>query len=279
MTRTIVYSAAAQLRHPRRFLREAARDLALSAAIAQRLFAANLKARHRRAFLGYLWLVLPTLLVTATWVFLQSQRLIDFGPVRMPYAVYVATGMLLWQLFLDGLNAPLSQLGAAKAMVTRSRVPLEAVVAAGVLEAGLNFVIRLAVILPVLMLFGSLGGWTLLLFPLGALLLALLGLALGLVLTPLGLLYEDVGRAIAFATGVWFFLTPVVYPLPASGLILLNPVTPLLDLSRHWLTTGAPAEVSGMTVIAIEAIIVLPLLLAGLLLLRLSRPHLVARLG
>lgn len=279
MREEIVYSAAPQLADPRGFAAAAAHDLRASPRIAWRLFSASLKGRHRRAALGYLWLVLPALMVTGIWIYLREQRLIDFGPVGMPYPVFVLAGMLLWQLFLDALNAPLAQLGAGKAMLASSRVPLEALVTAGALEAVLNFAIRLALLVPVLFLFGVEPGSSLLLVPLGAAALGLLGLALGLFLAPLGLLYEDVGRGLTLVTGAWFFLTPIVYPAPDGGLVRLNPVTPALDLTRQWLTGGAPDALSGAGVVLLQLALLLPLLSAAWLVLRLARPHLVARLG
>jgi lipopolysaccharide transport system permease protein len=274
-----VNSAAAQLRQPRRFLAGAVEDLGRSGAIGWRLFAANLRARHRRMFLGYLWLILPTLVMTGIWVFLQSRRVIDFGPVGMPYVAYVLSGMLLWQLFVDALNAPLAQLAAGKTLVTRSIVPLEALVAAGALDAVLNFSVRVLLFVPILFVLGMSPSWTLALVPFAALPLALLGLVLGVALAPLGLLYGDVDRSIPIVTGAWFFLTPVVYRTPADGILRLNPVTPPLDAARQWLTTGG-GDVSGpAAVIALQGALLLPMLVAALLFLRLARPHLAARLA
>jgi lipopolysaccharide transport system permease protein len=117
------------------------------------------------------------------------------------------------------------------------------------------------------------------LVPFAALPLALLGLALGVAVAPLGLLYGDVDRTIPLVTGVWFFLTPVVYPSPASGVIRLNPVTSPLDVARQWLTTGSGDLGGEAGLVALECALVLPILTVTLLFLRLARPHLAARLA
>lgn len=273
-----VYSAAAQLRDPVRFADEAGRDLRLASSIGWRLFTANMKIRHRRALLGYAWLVLPAVLMTFIWVFLQRQKLVDVGPVGMSYPVYVLSGMVLWQFFLDMLNAPLNQLNTARIMVARSRVPLEAHLCAGVLEAATGLAVRLLVLAPVLVAFDSLPGATFVYVPLGLAALALLGFALGMLLAPFGLLYDDVGRVVGLATGIWFFLTPIVYRMPEEGLVRMNPVAPLLDSIRGWLTgaqEGAAVPAGLVPILAAT----LPLLLAAYILLRLARPHLAARLG
>jgi lipopolysaccharide transport system permease protein len=272
-------SADAQLRHPRRFAREAKADFMRAGPIGWRLFVANLQSRHRRAYLGYFWLILPTLLIASVWVFLQSNRLIGVGEVGMPYPVYVLSGLLLWQFFLDVLNAPISRLSTDKMMFTRGRTPLEAHVVAGLLEACLGCGLRLLLLVPVMLLFGVSPGSGALLLPLGLFALALLGLSIGTMLAPLGLLYDDVGRGMALVTTVWFFLTPIVYAAPAGSLVRLNPVTPLLETTRLWLTgTASPSgfAVVQLAGIALAAAVVLTV---GLLLLRVARPHLVARLG
>ncbi|MFP5247825.1 MAG: ABC transporter permease [Thermoanaerobaculia bacterium] len=271
---TTLYTSDAQLRHPARFFAAAADDLLRSPAVAWRLFRSNLRARHRRAWLGYLWLLLPTLGTTAVWVYVRWRGLVDIPSGGMPYPVYVLTGMVFWQTFADALHAPLQQLTAGKQMLTRSRVPQEALILAGLYEVLLNCAIRVAVLGVVLFAFGMPVATTALLLPFGILALALLGLALGLWLAPLGMLYDDVGRAITLGTTFWMFLTPVLYPTPRYGILRLNPVTPLLETSRAWLLGG---QTNGRFVPVVLASLVA--LTAAWLFHRLARPHVVARLG
>jgi lipopolysaccharide transport system permease protein len=102
-----------------------------------------------------------------------------------------------------------------------------------------------------------------------------LGLALGVLVAPVGLLYADVGRAIGLATGFWFFLTPVIYRMPETGILRFNPVTPLLDTTRAWLTSST-AVADGFVPVSAAAML---LLITAWFLLRLARPHVVAPLG
>jgi lipopolysaccharide transport system permease protein len=182
--------------------------------------------------------------------------------------------MILWQLFVEAVNAPLQQLNAGRQMITRSRVPHEALIGAGLLEIGLNFLIRLAVLAAVLFLFRVDVAPSALLFPAGGLAIAMLGLAFGLLLTPAGLLYDDVSRGIALVTTFGLFLTPILYPLPASGPFRLNPVTPLLETSRNWLLHGGLG--AGFVAVVLAGLAALAF---AWLVYRLARPHLVARLG
>lgn len=267
-----VYTADAELRHPSRFVAAAAHDLRQSPAVAWRLVRSGVQARHRRTWLGYLWLLLPSVGTTLVWSYVQSRRIVNIPTGAVPYPVYVLTGTILWQLFVDALNAPLQQLAAGRSLITRSRVPHEALILAGLFETLFNFVVRLVVLVPVLFVYDVPPRASMALLPAGMAALALLGLALGIALAPLGLLYDDVSRGITLVTGLWFFLTPVLYP--ARGVMHWNPLTPLVDASRGWLLGGA-ADSRFALVFALT----IPLLLAAWLLVRLARPHVVARLG
>ena len=269
-----VYSARPELADPAGFLRRALADLRGSAPIGWRLFRAGLRARHRRSLLGYFWLLLPAAAATLICVYLQSRRIFDVGATPLPYAVHVLAGMVLWQTFVDALNAPLQQLHAGRQMITRSRVPHEALMLSGLYEVGLNGLVRLAVLAAALAAFGIVPAPSMALLPLGMLALMLLGFAFGLLAAPWGLLYDDVRQGLIVFTGFWFFLTPIVYPAPDSGWLRLNPVTPLLETTRSWIV--APVASKGFFMVTAGALVTL---VGAWLLYRLARPHAVARLG
>lgn len=248
--------------------------------LAWRLFVRNLKAQYRQSLLGYLWLLIPPLVTAGVWIFLNGSQIISVAETGIPYAVFVLTGTVLWNGFVEALNSPLRHFSEARQMLTKVQVPSEAVVLAGMGEVLFNLAIRLVVVLAVCVALGFLPPWTALLSPVGMLPLLLLGIALGLLLAPFGLLYGDVQRGLSMVTMFWFFLTPVVYPLPTEGLVRLlgyiNPATPLLVAARDLLTRGyvqTPLAAVLMTGLA------LVLLLAGWLLFRLSLPHIIIRLG
>jgi len=274
-----VYTSQSVLRHPLRFFTEAVRDLRQSPPVAWRLFISNVQARHRRSWLGYLWLLLPTVGTTLVWVYVQSRRIVSITPTEVPYPVYVLTGTILWQVFADALNAPLQQLAAGRQLITRSRVPHEALILAGLFEVLLNCAVRLIVLAAVLVVFRIPLDASVLLVPLGIAALALLGLTLGLFAAPLGMLYDDVSRAIALVTGFWFFLTPVLYRVPASGILRFNPVTPLLDVTRAWLTASSSTTHPAISAFAAVTSVTMIALVLAWLFQRLARPHVVARLG
>jgi lipopolysaccharide transport system permease protein len=107
-----------------------------------------------------------------------------------------------------------------------------------------------------------------------------LGLMIGLLLTPLGVLYQDIGRSLVVFTQALFFLTPVIYPVPqaafAAALIQLNPVTPLLTSTREWLTGGDASLLPSFIGVSVGTLV---LLFLGWLIYRIAMPHLIARMS
>jgi lipopolysaccharide transport system permease protein len=274
-----VYSAARFLSSPRRFAADVRADLRVVPGAARLVWLRGLQARHRQSRLGYGWAVAPALAIALTWVYLDHVRIVRFGDVGIPYLAYVLAGVMLWQTFSDALQAPLRRLTAAREMLTKARLPHETWVTAGALDVAFDLLLRLAVLAVVLVAAGAPVGAALALAPLGLAALLVMGLAIGVAIAPLGLLYEDVGRALTLITGFWFFLTPVVYPwpsdLPGTSLVAANPVTPVLVTTRAWLTGAPGAEPLQLAAVAAAGVL---LLFGAWLVYRLARPHLVARL-
>ena len=136
----------------------------------------------------------------------------------------------------DLLNGPVAAVSAAKPMLTKINFPKEALVLAKLGEVFFNFGIKLILIVGLFLWFRILITWSVLLTPVALIHLMLLGTGIGLLLAPLGALYGDVSRALPLIVLPWMLLTPVIYPVPKSGvfaaIVQLNPVTPLLVTVR-----------------------------------------------
>lgn len=275
-----VYSPESSLQDPRRFLSEMKSDLLRGRELAWQLFLRDLKAQYRQSILGYVWALIPPLVTSGTFIFLNSQNVIEVGETPVAYAAYVLIGTLLWQNFVDAVNAPLHKVTLNKPLLTKLNFPREAVVLAALGEVIFNFLIRLVILVPVFIYFKLPLTTSLLLFPVGYAGLLLFGITLGVLLSPLSLLYNDVARGLTLVTGFWFFITPVMYPPPTSGfaaiLTELNPVTPLISTARDLLINEPALQLEAFGLVsAVSA----ALLAVGWVIYRVSFPHVIARLG
>jgi len=276
----VVYTPESMLQHPGRLISQMLQDVRSSRSLAWRLFVRDISALYRQSILGYAWALLPPLVAALPWVFLSAQKILQLQATSVPYPVYVMVGMMLWQTFIDALHSPLKQATAARGMLTKINFPREALIMAGLAEVLFNFAVRILLLVPVYLWFQIPLGVALCLAPVGVLALIVLGLALGLLITPAALLYTDLSRGITLATGFWMLLTPVVYPPPATnpGALLArwNPVSPVLLTARDWFTGAPAAHLSGFLLVTCASVV---LLLAAWLLYRLTMPILVERMG
>jgi lipopolysaccharide transport system permease protein len=275
-----VYTPESPLRNPGRFAREMFRDLLASRELAWRLFVRDTSAQYRQSILGYVWAFLPPLVASLPFIFLNSQGVVNMGETKIPYPAYAMIGTIIWQVFVDALNSPLKTVTAAKSMLTRINFPREAILLAGLGVVFFNFLIRLVLLGGVFAWFKIAPPSTAWLFPFGILSLAMLGFMAGLLLTPLGLLYSDVQQTIPIVALLLMFLTPVLYPQPKGGLAGFvagwNPLTPLVNATRDWLTTGATGQLEGFILVTGVTIV---LLFAGWVIYRVALPHIISRIG
>jgi len=276
-----VYTPASPLRHPGRLLREMFGDLLASLELGWRLFLRDNSAQYRQSILGYVWAFIPPLVASLPFVFLNSQGVVSMGETtQLPYAAYAMIGTIIWQVFVDALATPLKTVLAAKSMLTRINFPREALLLAGLGMVVFNFLIRVVLLIGVFAWFKIIPPATALLFPLGIIALIMAGFMIGLIVTPLGLLYNDVQQTIPIAAMFLMLLTPVLYAQPSSGLARAitawNPLTPLVMTTRDWLTLGTTNHLLGFSLVSISTCL---LLFLGWVLYRLALPHVVARIG
>jgi lipopolysaccharide transport system permease protein len=274
------YTPEPQLVRPKQFLRSTVASLRSSRAIAVRFMVRDLQAQYRQSVLGYVWLLAPVAATTLLWVLLSASKIVNPGEMRIPYPVFAMVGTLLFQGFLDGLDAPLVQLDKSANLLGKVNFPAEALLLSALMQAGLNVMLRIVVALPVILAFGVAIGPEFLLAPVGALALVVLGFGVGLVLTPLGALYRDVPQGIGFVKTFLFLVTPAVYaPIPTGiGHVLyrLNPIARLLVVARNWMTGGAVSPGAIWFVVLAGAV---GLVGVAWLLFRLALPHLVDRVS
>jgi lipopolysaccharide transport system permease protein len=280
-----IYSPSSVLRRPVALFREMGADIAASWELAVALARRELSARYRQSFLGYVWAFLPVLGTTGVFLFLRSGGALSDWDHPIDYPVYLLIGSVLWQVFADAVQGPLRVVTASRAMLVKINFPREALVSAAMLVTWFNFAVRLAILIPALIYFSYKGQFTfdwsaVYAFPLGVAGLVLLGYTIGLLLTPVGMLYKDIQMGVGMILGFWMFLSPVVVTIPNSGglatFMHLNPVTPMIDTARAWLVGAETPLLGNFLWVAAGAFV---FLLLGWLLFRVALPHVIARLG
>lgn len=275
-----IYTPESSIRSPRKMLKEMWSDLLTSRQLAWQLTVRDIQSQYRQSILGIFWAFLLPLANTIVWIFLQGTGIINVGTTDIPYPVYVFTGTLLWSIFMESTQAPLTQINASKNILAKINFPSEAIILTGIYQTLFNAIIKVFLIIGAMLIIGIYPSWTILFFPIAILSLILAGTTIGLFITPVGMLYTDIGKAIPLFLQFFMFITPVVFPIPYDGwvsiLFAYNPMTPLIMTCRHWLTGHTPDFINGF--ILVNLILVFILFLVWIIF-RIAKPILSERMG
>ncbi len=214
--------------------------------------------RYRRSYVGMLWATLSFMIFAfAVLFFVAALR----QGVISEAAVYILFGFLFFQLLSIMINDGAQVFIHAQQWIRSVRLPLSLFALRGISRTLITF------------LFNGLGAALILIFygyrpEIGALwaipgLFAVLFTAywLYLLLGTVVTRYRDVGHAIEAVMRMSFFVTPIMWEPPESGLIGLvaqvNPLTHYLAIMREPFLHGTAPVESWMIVGAISAIVMI----------------------
>lgn len=197
--------------------------------------------RYRRASFGLLWAVFMPLLqaVVLAVVFSRVAKIHISG---INYTVFIFSGNIAWSYFSTvfggGSTAIVDGAGmTAKIYFPRAVLPL--ITAASTLY---GFSVTVLILIGMCVVTGVELGWNLLLLIPAIILMTILAEAFALVFSALHVYFRDMRFIVAAMLLVWFYVTPIIYPLGLVGnlgkLIRLNPVTGVVEMFRA-ATVGA----------------------------------------
>jgi ABC-2 type transport system permease protein len=195
---------------PRLRARQRARELWHSREILWNLVRKELKVKYTASVLGAVWSLLNPVVFLIVFSFVASV----LGGAVKPYPPFLLAGLLAWNLFnVSTLNGAQSVISNAN-LVKKVYFPREILPLATVGVALVDFVLQSAVFFLYLVVFA--GGFqlaTVWLYPIAFVDLLLFSVALTMFVSSLNVRYRDVQHLIGLALLVWFWMTPIVYPI------------------------------------------------------------------
>lgn len=204
----------------------------------------DIKSAYRQTVLGLIWAFLLPLVNTITWVFLNGSGIVKVAETDIPYTAYVFSGTMLWAIFIEAVNKPLLIANASKTLLTKINFPRESLILSGVYQTAFNAVIKVILIIGVFLWMGIYPNWQVVWLPVMLFSLIVTGTALGVLLSPVGMLYNDVGKSIPLIMQLFMYLTPVVFMMPESGILktifTLNPLSSIIMTGRDVLAGSSP---------------------------------------
>ncbi len=219
----------------------------------------DIQGMYRRSVLGIFWAFITPLFTALVWIFLNGSGVVKVDHTPIPYPAYVFSGTLLWSIFSESIMAPITQTQQSRSVMTKINFPKEGLLIAAFYKVLLNSGIKFILMVGLFLLLGVYPDAKILWVPLLIVALIFLGFVIGIISTPISLLYGDVSRAIPLVLQLLMFLCPIVYLMPADGimqkLMLLNPVTPIVSTVRNFMTgadffmPGYFALIMGLTLV------------------------------
>ncbi|WP_139854871.1 ABC transporter permease [Aequorivita sinensis] len=266
--------------HLGKLLVESLKDIRRSRFLSFQLAKRDIQAQYRQSYLGIIWAFVTPLATAFVWIFLNSSGTVQLTDTGIPYPVYAFSGTLLWSVITEAINSPISSTNSAKGILSKINFPKEALVMSGILKLLFNSSVKVILLLLFIFFYGVGFNWSLLLFPFVLFAGIFFGTTLGLFITPLGMLYKDIGRMITFGLQFLMYVTPVVYAIPKSGIMKTvmewNPFTPIILTARDFAVGMPPAY---LTYFLIVIACCIPLFFIALIFYRISIPILVERMS
>jgi len=207
------------------------------------LFRRDFLAVHRKAFLGVAWIVISPIVGILSWIFMNSAGVLKPGDVGIPYPAYVLLGTTFWGLFMSFYSMAADTLRAGQSFIMQVKYTHEALLAKQVLQSLASFFFSLVVMAVGLLLFGVVPNWRIVFLPVLIIPMLLLGTAIGLFVSTVGVVATEVRKFADLAVGLLIFFTPIIYSRTAAGeayatLVRWNPLTYIVGGVRDIVAYG-----------------------------------------
>ena len=197
---------------------------------------------YKQTLLGPVWLILSPLLSSFVYTFLFG-KIAGMDTDGIPQILFYLCGNAIWghfaNCFMGNAGTFTGNAGLfGKVYFPRLTTPLSVI-----LTSCINFFIRMILAYICLIYYTWTGAvhpsfMAILVIPVVLIHLGLLGMGIGIIASSFTTKYRDLNVFIGFASSLWMYATPIVYPLSQVGdgwlktVLIYNPVTPSIELFR-----------------------------------------------
>lgn len=211
----------------------------------------ELRSKYKRSVLGWTWSLLNPLATMLIFTlvfrfFLKIEPPQSRATELKSFSLFLLCGLLPWNFFVNGVMASMGSLVGNANLIKKTYFPRELLVIAQVNSWIVSLLIEMALLAVALVIFGNMVlPW----LPVAILLIVLLTMfvtGLALTFSVLNVYFRDVQHFVGILFQVWFYLTPIVYPLgfvperaeifgkelPVRSLFHLNPMVDFVEAFR-----------------------------------------------
>lgn len=197
---------------------------------------------YKQTIFGPLWFFIQPIFTTIIFIVIFS-RLAGIPTEGAPPALFYLAGTVSWNYFADCLTKTSTVFRDNSGIFGKVYFPRLIMPLSIVISNLVKFSVQFLLFLIMLTWYYFKGveihlNVYVLLFPLIIILMAMLGLGIGLIVTALTIKYRDLAFLVAFGVQLVMYATPVIYPLSYVPekyklIIALNPLSALIETFRY----------------------------------------------
>lgn len=216
----------------------------------------NFTLRYKQTVLGPAWLFINPIASSLIYCFVFG-GIAGISTGEIPQMLFYLSGNAMWGFFSGCLNKNSSTFTANAGVFGKVYFPRLTTPLAHVLTSILEFFIQMIMVL-VFMAYYAFKGlvhpnllhWPLILLVL--MVLGIMGMGVGIIISSFTTKYRDLQILVGFAVSLWMYVTPVIYPMSQATnptlqkILLINPVTSLIELYRYALLGEGTISVPGL---------------------------------
>lgn len=213
-------------------------------------------AQYKQTILGPLWHFIQPIFTTIVFL-LVFGKIANIPTDGIHPALFYMSGIAIWNYFSACLSATSNTFVANAGIFGKVYFPRLVIPLSTVLSNIVKFGIQFLLLLSVMVWYGIKDqsfhfGISWLLIPLLVLMMAGLGLGLGIIISSLTTKYRDFTVLIGFAVQLLMYATPVAYPLSFlkgksyAAWIAWNPLTPIVEAFRFALFGSGTVDTAGL---------------------------------
>jgi lipopolysaccharide transport system permease protein len=200
---------------------------------------------YKQTILGPIWFFVQPLFTTVTYIVIFG-NIANVGTDGLPQALFYLSGITMWNYFSDSLLKTSTVFRDnsnifSKVYFPRLIIPLS-IILSNLIKLGVQFILFLVL----LFYYYKYQGFeinldinkVIFLFPMLIVLMAFLGLSLGLIISALTTKYRDLSFLVNFGIQLMMYTTTVIYPLSITPgklkkIISFNPMTGIIESFRN----------------------------------------------
>jgi lipopolysaccharide transport system permease protein len=197
---------------------------------------------YKQTILGPLWFLIQPILTTIMYMFVFG-GLAGISTDGIPQPLFYMSGILLWNYFNAAFMVSSNVFTANASVFGKVYFPRLVVPLSGITSNLIKFGIQLILFIAIYLYYYIQGvnltiNWTIILFPILILMIALHAMSWGLIISALTTKYRDLTQLVTFGIQLFMYVTPVIYPLSAAPekyrmLISFNPLTSIFETFKY----------------------------------------------